>query len=104
MTATKLSNRPSDFVEYIDDRLAAYQFDKAVMTFGMLIENALQERVKVGAGDNYEYAAKYRLDDLLTPGFTLPKPLSKKDRERAAVMNLQNLAGVKVWRAIPKAS
>lgn len=49
--------------------LTAYQFDRAVTTFGRILSNALQETVEVGAGNNKRRVAKYRLDDLLDERF-----------------------------------
>ncbi len=56
------------------DSLASWMLDTAVMWFGLTIENALQERVKVGMGANVEYNPKYTLARLLNQGFKLPPP------------------------------
>lgn len=52
------------------DGFAAWMLDNAVTWFGITIENALEERVKVGA----EYQPKYSLARLLSPGFKIPPP------------------------------
>lgn len=54
--------------------LAAWMLDSAVTWFGITIENALGERVKVGRGANVEYQPRYTLARLLHPQFKLPKP------------------------------
>lgn len=64
------------------DSIAAWMLDSAVTWFGITIENALQERVKVGVGANIEYKPRYTLARLLDQDFKLPKPLDmeyKKD-------------------------
>lgn len=53
----------------LDDAYVAYQFDAAVSTFGIVIENALQETVEVGEGANKRTRAKYQLSELLDDGF-----------------------------------
>ena len=65
--------RPSDVLE-VTDTIAAYCLDKAVLTFGIIIENALQERDKVGVGKDVEYRDKYTLSQLLDPKFKMPRP------------------------------
>lgn len=57
------------------DSLAAWMLDSAVTWFGITIENALQESVKVVMGSNIEYKPRYTLALLLNPAFKLPMPL-----------------------------
>lgn len=47
---------------------AAYQFDQAALYVGLVIENAIQERQKVGK----ESQPKYSLGQLLDADFRLP--------------------------------
>ena len=49
------------------DRWAAYQFDQAVTTFGMIITNAAEEQIQTGD----KWVAKYDLADLLSDGFVI---------------------------------
>lgn len=56
------------------DSLAAWMLDSAVTWFGLTIENALNERDKVGVGANVEYKPRYTLSRLLHQGFKLPRP------------------------------
>jgi hypothetical protein len=57
-----------------DNSLAAWMLDSAVTWFGITIENALSERVKVGVGANAESRPKYTLARLLDQDFKLPRP------------------------------
>ena len=50
----------------------AYQIDRAVTTFGIIIDNALQETFDIG--DEGKTANKYTLDQLLKKDFLLPRP------------------------------
>lgn len=72
--ATRYSKLPSEIFGE-EDALAAWMLDNAVTWFGITIENALAERVKVQTGkDNYRYDPKYTLARLLNPSFKLPRP------------------------------
>jgi hypothetical protein len=46
-------------------------FDQAVVAFGVIVENACQEMVKVGTPTAPEWQPRYQLSDVLTPGFRL---------------------------------
>lgn len=59
----------------VTDSIAAYCLDKAVMWFGITVENLLDERVKVISGKDERWEQKYSLDLLLDPAFRLPRPL-----------------------------
>jgi hypothetical protein len=54
--------------------LAQWMFDSAVTWFGITIENALSERVKVTMGKEVTFKPKYTLARLLNERFRLPKP------------------------------
>jgi hypothetical protein len=56
------------------DSLAAWMLDSAVTWFGITIENALNERVKVQVGTNTEFHPRYTLARLLHQDFRLPRP------------------------------
>lgn len=71
--ATKYSQLPSE-VYGEEDSLAAWMLDSAVTWFGITIENALSERVKVKMGNEVQYRPVYTLTRLLNPAFKLPKP------------------------------
>lgn len=103
--------RPSEVLE-VTDTIAAYCLDKAVLTFGIIIENALQERDKVGMGKDAEYRDRYTLPQLLDPKFTLPRPQPEPRRVQtqpvaggglAAILALagQPRSGVKLWKYVP---
>lgn len=55
----------------IADRWAALQFDQAVTTFGLIIENASQEQINVGGESNPKWVAKYTMEQLLSKGFAI---------------------------------
>lgn len=56
----------------VTDAWMSYQIDRAVVTFGIAIDNALQERVPIG--DDGATVEKYTLEQLLDPEFLLPRP------------------------------
>lgn len=64
---------PSELMKTADS-LAAWMLDTAVTTFGIIIENALQERVKVTMGKDVQFKPRYTLARLLNPSYRLPKP------------------------------
>lgn len=72
-TAEKLGQKPSSWLPTLDP-LWALQLDQAVVYFGIVIENALAERVEVGSGNQKRSEAKYTLTQLLDPTFRLPAP------------------------------
>lgn len=88
--------------------LAAYCVDNAVRVFGVMVENALQEREKTGAGKDATWKQKYELAQLLEPSFTLPRPQPAPKAAPAqnglrALMALarQKGSGVKLWGVKP---
>lgn len=81
--------RPSDVLA-VTDTIAAYCLDKAVLTFGIVVENALGERNKVGK----EYEDKYTLSQLLDSAFKLPRPQPGPHRMQANPQMSNGLATV----------
>lgn len=53
--------------------LAAYQFDAAVVAFGLMIENARSETVTIGNGSNRRTRPRWTLEELLDDGFQFPR-------------------------------
>ena len=76
-TASATHSRPSDLL-CVEDRLAAYLFDSAVMTFGRVIENASQEEENIGSPSQPKWERKYNLQQLLSQDFKLPNTRAKK--------------------------
>lgn len=72
--------RPSEVLQETDT-IAAYCVDKAVLTFGIVVENALAETVEVGVGKDKRREAKYTLEQLLDNDFRLPRPIVAKKRQ-----------------------
>lgn len=58
----------------VRDPLVAYLLDRAVVAFGTVVENALQETVTLGAPGKTTRQRRYTLAQLLDPTFTLPAP------------------------------
>lgn len=71
-TAKETNSRPSRLL-CIEDELAAYQFDCAVVTFRIIVENALLERTEIGSGSSSKSVPRYTLEQLLQEGFILPR-------------------------------
>lgn len=82
--------------------LVRYLGDKAVTFFGITIDNARQERIKVGN----ESQAKYTLYQLLDDNFRLPrpmpkpKPLASGGLAQILAMAGQPGSGVKMWKYV----
>lgn len=100
--------RPSADLEETDN-IAAWCVDNTVLTFGIIIENALAETVEVGMGNNKRSEAKYTLAQLLDNNFKLPRPAPAKKTPKAQQQNgfalLLALAGqpgsnVKRWEYV----
>jgi hypothetical protein len=70
--AKALSNRPSQLLE-VEDSLAAYLLDGAVITLGVVMENALQDMVEVGSDSDKKRIPRYTLSQILDPEFYLPR-------------------------------
>lgn len=66
LTAKGTHSRPSELVG-VTDKWAALQLDSAVVLLGTVLQNAAEQRVK--SGD--EWVNRYRMKDLLTPGFVI---------------------------------
>lgn len=99
--------RPSDDLD-LDDSIAAWCVDGAVLSFGILLENALQERVNKGTTDKPRMEPKYTLMQLLDPLFRMPRPApapkpTAPQNGLAALMALARSkgSGVKVWATKP---
>lgn len=91
----------------VTDSIAAYCLDKAVLWFGMTVENLLGERVEVGTGKEKRWEAKYSLEDLLDPAFRVSRPLPAAKgaplQGNPALLNMMAMTGgnvVKRWTAI----
>lgn len=99
--ATKYSQLPSTIFGE-ENPLAAWMLDSAVTWFGITIENALQERVKVGT----ESRPRYSLTQLLDKNFFLPKPIEVKQDANpwAALMAWAGKSkAVRWWKYVPPA-
>lgn len=86
--------------------LAQWMFDEAVTWFGITIENALEERVKVTMGKEVEYKPKYTLARLLHPQFRLPKPAPVVEKapnpwEPLLAWAGKKGSGVRRWKYVP---
>jgi hypothetical protein len=93
--AKQTNSRPSQLVEGINDPMARYCLDGAVILFGTIIENALLERQRVGDGKS---TPKWTLKQLLDPTFTLPRDIaggsdSRTDENDDSVDTLKNIDG-----------
>lgn len=87
-TSKETNSRPSDLL-CVEDRLAAYLFDAAVVTFGTIVENLLSETVKVGVKPHERYENKYKLQDILKPTFRV-----RDDKSPAGSMNTPFESGI----------
>lgn len=70
MTSKTLGQRPSSLIAEKDEFIA-YQIDRAVLTFGVTIDNALLETIEIG--DEGKTIPKYELSQLLDESFYLPR-------------------------------
>lgn len=73
----------------VQNSLAAYQLDNAVLFLGVSIENAVAERRKVSE----EYLPKYTIDQLLEPDFRLPSKSESFGGLRAIVAANPGIVG-----------
>ncbi len=64
-----IGQRPSDLV-FEKDEFIAYQIDRAVTCFGIIIDNALMETLET---ENDKSIPKYTLEKLLDESFFLPR-------------------------------
>lgn len=109
-TASETHSRPSDLL-CVEDRLTAYLFDSAVVTFGRALENALEEQVNQGSPEQPKWERKYMLTQLLSPDFKLPSGREKKPTQFsnfgshgiAQILALadQGTRGIKRWEYKP---
>jgi len=65
-------SRPSQLLE-VEDSLTAYLLDGAVVTFGTIVENTLQEMVETGSDASKRSKPRWTLGQLLDPTFKLPR-------------------------------
>jgi hypothetical protein len=86
---------------------AAYQFDNAVAFVGVIIENALAERVEIGPANRREWREKYTLAQLLDSRFRLPRPVAATPGNALAsfVEELKAYAGrpgsgIRMWQYV----
>lgn len=70
----KSYHRPPSELYGIEDGLAAFLFDAAVLACGLTVEAALSERVNKGTEKQAKWEARYTLAQLLDPIFRLPRP------------------------------
>jgi hypothetical protein len=91
----------------VEDSIAAHCLDDCVLHFGLLVENTLGEREKVGMGKDEHWEAKYELNDLLDPDFRVPReaPKPAKGKQMGGIAALMALAsqkgsGVKLWAPV----
>ncbi len=78
-----MSQRPSDLV-FEKDEFIAYQIDRAVTVFGIIIDNALLEQLET---EDDKSIPRYTLDQLLDNSFKL-------DREGEDSRPLQDVDGM----------
>lgn len=92
--STKTNHCRASSLVGITDEWVAYQFDSAISFFGITIENALQETIKD------KTTPKYKLSDLLKPGYKLPRPPTEQQEAKGAInwLKMQAGKGVKVFR------
>jgi len=64
-----LGQRPSDLV-FEKDEFIAYQIDRAVICFGIIIDNALLEMLET---ESDKSIPRYTLEQLLDESFLLPR-------------------------------
>lgn len=50
-----------------------YLFDKAVTTFGAIIENGAREMTEAGSGSGKRWKPRWRLEEMLEEGFRFPR-------------------------------
>lgn len=90
--------------------MAAYCFDEAITTCGIVVDNAVAERTKVIVNGKTEYRPKYTIEQVLDEHFYLPRPLPRSKTKAAPAQNnafalLLSLAGqpgsgVKKWEYV----
>lgn len=84
--------RPSSLFDDADEPLgpmARYCLDGAVVAFGTVVENALQETVGLGSGKHKTRRARWTLSEILQDDFTLPR----RDEKQESVDSLRKIDG-----------
>lgn len=110
-TAKETHSRPSELI-CEEDPLVAYLLDSAVVTFGRVVENHLEETVNVGSDSQPRWESKYKLSEILEKDFKFPteksikSPKQGKDQFSNGISNLlalaaQNTKGIKRWEYKP---
>lgn len=89
----KTTHHPPSLALQVENELAAYCLDGAVLTLGTIIENALLEREPVGPEGEQERQPRYTLTQLLRPGFHLPRPPTEKQKRAQVGAELRALVG-----------
>ena len=117
-TAQQTHSRPSQLVG-MRNKLEAYLLDSCVVTFGIIIDNALHERVPVGPKEKNEWKQKYTLDQLLDNKFYLPDPLRpirfafmrEEDLppfeggfSQTLALAAEGVRGIQTWKYVPPES
>lgn len=97
----------------VEDRLVAYLFDSAVVTFGRVIENSLEELVNLGSPTEPKWESKYKLSDILSDSFRFPvdkiaKQVKGEDKWSQGISTVLALAsegtrGIRRWEYKPDA-
>lgn len=113
--AQQTHSRPSQLVG-IRNKLEAYLLDSCVVTFGIIMENALHEREPIGPPEKHDWKPKYTLDQLLDDKFYLPsksnfiqtKSLTSGELPPFAgglsqilALAAENNNGIKTWVFVP---
>src|SRR4249920_3071107 len=113
--AQQTHSRPSQLVG-IQDKLEAYLLDSCVVTFGIIMDNALHERESIGPPGKHDWKPKYTLAQLLDSKFYLPDPSRSVKAKSLTSSELppfsgglsqilalaaENTNGVKTWRYVP---
>lgn len=105
--ASRYGKLPSEVVKIKPkEEVTAWMFNTAITWFGITIENALSERVKVGYGQKEQYKPKYTLARLLSPGFLLMPPAPELEESRNPFAELASWIGrskglIKKWVYVP---
>jgi hypothetical protein len=84
----------------LQNDLAAYQFDSAVLFFGLTIKHARQEQEEYGPPSARQSRNKYTLEQLLDPDFRLPPKAEHYGGIKAMAAANPDIVGR--WKQAPK--
>ena len=84
-----LGQLPSQRLE-VTNNWAAYQIDCTVVWFGIAVDNASAERVRMGTDERPEWRDKYTPEQILEPEFRLPRPGGTPTGKQTAAQALSN--------------